>query len=357
MILIATLFLAQLALVVSFDAPGVPLSTIYSSNMVFQRDSTTTLQGWSSAPSTEVRVSLSNSNGDVIQRATGETESQVNADTGFYPWFASIPAMSGSVSDAFSISVDTAVGEAVTLENVLFGDVFVCSGQSNMQFSIDGMEGKEDEIKLADEMGQIRMFGVGQPAGRLDGPQETLPSVALPWTVVNSTTVMQTGHFSQFSAVCYMSGRHVFTDILDKKIPVGLISSNWGGTPVEAWMPADQLQGQCDQSKPTKPTDPDAKSTSASVLDDWNPNADSVLFNNMIYPFNGVNVKGAIWYQGETNVGAKDYACKQNLMAEAWRKLAGWESMKFFYIQLAAYKCGGASRLAPASRVNASTAS
>jgi len=207
--------------------------------------------------------------------------------------------------------------------------------------------GKDEEIKAADDYGYIRMFGVGQPAGQLSGPQQTLPTVALPWTVVSSKTIAtDNGDFDQFSAVCYMSGRHIFTDILKSATPVGLISSNWGGTPVEAWMPEDQLKGQCDGGKNTEERKLQFDDISfGETADDWNPNANHVLYDNMINPFESLVVKGAIWYQGETNVGYWNYDCFQSLMVESWRKLNGWSNMAFTFVQLAAYDCGGSQAL------------
>ena len=77
--------------------------------------------------------------------------------------------------------------------------------------------------------------------------------------------------------------------------------------------------------------------------DDWDPNADSVLYANMIAPFNKTAVKGVLWYQGETNVGGTGYGCMMNTMIESWRSLSGFSSASFSYVQLAAYDCGGDS--------------
>lgn len=141
-------------------------------------------------------------------------------------------------------------------------------------------------------------------------------------------------NFGQFSAVCYMTGRHIFTDILGSATPVGLISSNWGGTPVEAWMPQDQLKGQCDGGR-----------LEVESGEDWDQNADHVLYDNFVAPFSGLNIKAIIWYQGETNVGYWNYDCFQSLMVESWRKLSGFTDAAFAFVQLAAYDCGGSNAL------------
>ncbi|GMH90118.1 hypothetical protein TL16_g11671 [Triparma laevis f. inornata] len=301
-----------------------------------------TIFGWALSPSVSVSVTLTAADG---KKSTTTTNSSETAYYGaYYRWDATLPPSPPSFSEySLTISSET-TSQTAEMTNLLFGDVFFCSGQSNMQFSVEGMLGKDDEIAAADDYGGIRMFGVGQPAGQLSGPQQTLPTVALPWTVVNSKTIVTdpgNGDFDQFSAVCYMSGRHIFTDILKSSTPVGLISSNWGGTPVEAWMPEDQLKGQCDGGKARD----DKLNLDASSGDDWNPNADHVLYDNMITPFEKLVVKAAIWYQGETNVGYWNYDCFQSLMVESWRKMAGWGDMAFTFVQLAAYDCGGSQAL------------
>ncbi|GMH68312.1 hypothetical protein TrRE_jg118, partial [Triparma retinervis] len=171
------------------------------------------------------------------------------------------------------------------------------------------------------------------------------------WVEASSSTVNEVENdFGYFSAVCWMHAKHLFLDVLDQKVPVGAISSNWGGTPIQAWMPAETLnpnpcfQGPEDLQTPAAiAADYAPKSDPATAADDWDPNADSVLYANMIAPFNKTGIKGVLWYQGETNVGGTGYACMMDTMISSWRVLVGFSHASFSFVQLAAYDCGGDS--------------
>jgi len=124
--------------------------------------------------------------------------------------------------------------ETITLNDVLFGDVWVCSGQSNMGFEVFRMFNGSVEIENADKYPKVRLFG----AGRIQSwvPEEELLSIGLKWSVASNTSVG-----SPFaSAVCWLYGRMIHTGLGGR--PIGLIHTSWGGTAIEYWSPPEVLR-------------------------------------------------------------------------------------------------------------------
>ena len=140
---------------VAFDAPGF-VSTIFGSNQVFQHSDPLTIFGWASSPSVPVSVTLTSEDGTTVTTAAANSSSTAY-NGAYYRWDLTLPASPPSLSP-YSLSVESAeTSETASLTNILFGDVYLCSGQSNMQFSVEGMLGKDEEIKAADDYGYIRM--------------------------------------------------------------------------------------------------------------------------------------------------------------------------------------------------------
>ena len=209
--------------------------------------------------------------------------------------------------------------------DVLTGDVWLCSGQSNMQWELRNTLDGDREIKAAKD-DRIRLFSL--PRTRADEPQTAIPDGSEPtdrrWTVLSPETA------AQFSAVGYHFGTtlHEATGR-----PVGLIDSSWGGTPSEAWTRAESLEGL---------------ETTAPLLERWEQTDDAkirnphhrpgVLNNGMIAPLVPYAIKGAIWYQGESNASrAEQYDEIFPVMIEDWRDQFG-QAIPFFWVQLANYK-------------------
>ena len=149
-------------------------------------------------------------------------------------------------------------------------------------------------------------------------PLDDLQTVAQPWSVANSTSVAGGGGFGHFSAVCWIFGREVF-DALGGAVPIGLISNNWGGTPVESWTTPAALQA-CNVST-----------------------VDSTLYNAMIQPYTvgPMALTGFTWYQGEANVderggdeGAARYACTFPAMISQWRSAFAQPEAYFGFVQV-----------------------
>merc|ERR1712048_20393 len=117
---------------------------------------------------------------------------------------------------------------------------YLCGGQSNMQFAMPAITNASVEAAHADAYPSIRLFTVGQKTSS-PTPLDDLQTIEQMWSVANHTSVSGNGGFGYFSAVCWIFGREVF-DALGGKVPIGLISNNWGGTPVESWTTPDALK-------------------------------------------------------------------------------------------------------------------
>lgn len=214
------------------------------------------------------------------------------------------------------------------MDNVLFGDVYLCGGQSNMQFAVPGISNASEEAARADNYPLIRLFTVGQGTTS-PTPLEDLNTVKQGWSVANHSSIAGGGAFGYFSAVCWIFGRELF-DSLGGSVPIGLISDNWGGTPVEMWS-TPQALAACGITTPN-----------------------SILYNAMIHPYTvgPMALVGFAWYQGEANVdespgnlGAKRYSCTFPGMITAWRQAFKNPDAYFGFVQLSTW-CGNGELIA-----------
>ena len=136
-------------------------------------------------------------------------------------WKQQLPATEASLTPHAFTFTAMAGGQRLSarMDNVLFGDVYLCGGQSNMQFAMPAIANASVEAALADKYPSIRLFTVGQGTSS-KAPLDDLQSVAQPWSVANSTSVAGGGGFGHFSAVCWIFGREVF-DALGGTVPIG----------------------------------------------------------------------------------------------------------------------------------------
>jgi len=199
----------------------------------------------------------------------------------------------------------------------LFGDVWVCSGQSNMQFFVYRMDDGEKEMDNAMWLPNVRLFRVGWTYSKT--PKRDLEKIFLKWTRPNSKDL------KYFSSVCWLFGRRL-SSYLGK--PIGLINSSWGATIIEAWSSPDVLK-KCPPS-----------------MIKTEQNQPSALWNSMIHPLLPLSIKGVIWYQGEGNVNfPQQYNCTFPEMIRDWRQKfnAGSQgqtdaNFPFGFVQLSAYR-------------------
>jgi sialate O-acetylesterase len=216
----------------------------------------------------------------------------------------------------YTITATCGNSQPITLNNILFGDVWICGGQSNMVFTVPQVYNATDEIAKADKYPDIRLFTVQRVSSAT--PLDEVPVILQPWSVASSKTI-NGGAWQYFSAACWFYARNLY----DKyKVPLGMVSSNWGGTRVEAWSSPDALAA-CNSTSKFKEYQkietvlPDFKQSFAGP----NPNEVSVLWNGMMKPFLNMTIYGAIWYQGESNAGNPEaYNCSFPAMIYDWRK-------------------------------------
>lgn len=295
-----------LSLLVAFSNALLNVSNTLGSNMVLQRAPfEANIWGWVDATA-NVTISF---NGKVILAAFDAASADVKL------WKAKLPAT--EAGGPYVIGVASSSGDKLALQNILFGDVYLCGGQSNMQFTVAQAFNASEEIALAAAYPNIRVLSVGDGHTSLT-PLSNLGSLQLPWSVA-SPKVIGGGEWSYMSAVCWLFGKDLYDQL---NIPIGLISSNWGGTIVQAWSSPEAL-AKCNSTEHLS-ADPD-------------PNTHTVLWNAMIVPFLPQVIRGAIWYQGEANVGQDVlYACQFKAMISDWRaKFGTGYEFPFFFVQLA----------------------
>jgi len=235
----------------------------------------------------------------------------------------------------------------IEFKDILMGEVWVCSGQSNMEWSLkNSFQPDADIAKAANPT--IRLFMVKNV--RSDSPKQDV-EVQLPWSAAAPESVQG------FSAVGYYFGR-----MLSEKlgVPIGLISSDWGGTPAESWTPEERILGN-GALKPLADSYPAAfarydeqrkkwatESAQAKLEGKTPPAAPrapwrySELYNAMIAPLTKYGIRGAIWYQGESNASrAMQYRELFPTMIEGWRSVWNNKEMPFYLVQLAPFQASG----------------
>jgi sialate O-acetylesterase len=244
-------------------------------------------------------------------------------------------------------------GNPITVKNVLIGEVWVCSGQSNMEFTVKQVKNAAEEIAEANNYPQIRQFLVGRkvvytPMDKCIGK----------WVVCSSQTA------GNFTAVGYFFGRELHKQL---NAPVGLINSSWGGTPAESWMSREYLERDPNFKPILKKFDATAadinniKAKYKEAMQKYNavvpqlkaegktlpprpeepigpghPYSPTGLYNGMIVPIMPYGIRGAIWYQGESNAGrAYQYRTLFPAMIKNWRDVWGQGDFAFLFVQLA----------------------
>lgn len=314
------------------------LNPLFTPNMVLQRDRL--IPVWGSADA-----------GETVTVSLGKTQATATADAAGH-WEALLLPQQATTGLTLTVTGKN----TVVLPNVAVGDVWVCSGQSNMEFPVARSKGAAADIAAA-KFPQIRLFTVARNA--MGEPQTEVKGH---WDVCTPETV------KGFSAVGFFFGRELHQKL---GIPIGLIHSSWGGTPAEAWTSRAALEaspdlspivtrwdkivadfpaalekyqkealvkwqadadkakaaGQPEPRKPAEPTSP------------YSANRAANLFNGMIAPLIPFGIKGVIWYQGESNTGnPEQYRTLFPTMIRDWRSRWGQDVFPFYWVQLANYQ-------------------
>ncbi|MDX2431403.1 MAG: sialate O-acetylesterase, partial [Bacteroides sp.] len=244
----------------------VNLPAIVSSNMVLQRNTTVVLWGWSDAKE-KISIEASWLENPIKLKADQEGNWRVEVET-------------TNSKDPQSLII-TGASSVITLENILFGEVWICSGQSNMQQAINGYHGQPtfgtNEAIMNAENPNLRLFTVDRLGSKT--PLEDVEKFET-WQQASPSNV------AGFSAIAYFFGQQL-QEILD--VPVGMIHTSWGGSSVQAWISKEVISEY--QEVDLEEVD---------ILEGTN-HIPTALYNAMIHPLIPYTIQGALWYQGESN--------------------------------------------------------
>ena len=319
---------------------NIALPSMFSDNVVLQRDISVPVWGWADAGE-KVTVVFH-----------GQTKTTTAGDDG--KWVVRLDPLSAGGPHSLVVEGNN----RVEVKNVLVGEVWVCSGQSNMQWSVNQSWNADLEIKTA-KYPQIRLMTLNIP-----GQQKDVEDFPAEWQVCSPDTV------SNFSAVGYYFGKQLHQTL---DVPIGLIDNAWGGSSCEAWIHRDQFRGKplyeplLNQWKEIE-----SKPENAKVYSDYEANwtlwtkqnitskksgkpvpqlprgGRGVMFNQhrpanlyhaRIKPLIPFAIRGAIWYQGESNAGrAYQYRDMFPMMIRNWRQDWGQGDFPFYWVQLADFR-------------------
>ena len=291
----------------------ITLPAIFSDNMVLQQNTQVNVWG-KAAPSEKITVKASWTDKVVTVKAGANGK-----------WTVKLKTPAAAKNQSVTVNGEN----SITINNVLIGEVWLCTGQSNMEFPVckhpdmkwmTGMETEEEEMKDADYP-EFRLFHVEHqlaPDGEMDDCQGK-------WLVCNPKSLYD------FSAVGFVFGRKLHKEL---NVPVGMIQSTWGGTHAESWTKMDVMK-----NNPLY-TDVLEEFALKNVKQQKGYcKVPATLWNGMIKPILGYTVKGNIWYQGESNaIRAEKYQQVFTNMINSWRKEWKQPDMPFYFMQIAPHK-------------------
>ncbi|VEU37517.1 unnamed protein product [Pseudo-nitzschia multistriata] len=302
---------------------NLKLPTFVASHMVLQREPLSSrIWGWAD-PGSLVRVSL---------------DSKIYTDTNAQPdgsWIIELPPQPAG-SDHKILIAD---GEtSITLQDVAFGDVYLCSGQSNMELSLPAVFNASAEIEDSSNYPNLRLATVDKVTS--DTPQKDAPSKSpdYAWARSGPDAMNLNDTFKYYSATCYFFGRELYK-ALDSEIPIGLVTSCWGGQTVETFSSPDALADKsCGGTRPVHGTDGGGGRNGTTVVTSGPGPRPTQLWNAMIHPLVNMRFAGSVWYQGESNAfDPESYACRFPAMIRDWRLKFGLSDLSFFFVQLAGF--------------------
>ena len=334
------LFALRAFLIPATTLADVKVAGVFSENMVLQRDHAVPVWGWS------------DENEPVTVEFAGQRKSTTPSHDG--KWMVTLDPMPANKRPRdLIVSGKT----TVILRNVLVGEVWLCSGQSNMGWPVSRAANSEEEAATAD-FPEIRLI-------KIPHTNEPYPidDVDAQWETCTPDSV---GHFS---AVAYYFARRLFGDL---RVPIGLISSNWGGSRIEPWTPPSGFSSVPELNEITEEVASWDLATEAGQqalrrhlisVEKWvgatqdalsrgrvpppapehpvpaTRQSPTKLYNGMIHPLIPYAIRGAIWYQGESNGReGESYYHKMKALIQGWRGLWNQESLPFYFVQLANFR-------------------
>jgi sialate O-acetylesterase len=325
----------------------IRLPKIFGSHMVLQQGKPIQLWGWAN-PGETATAQID----EAKQSATANDKGE---------WKISLPAM--KAGGPYSLKVSGS--NEILLENVMIGEVWLCSGQSNMEMGMKKFHISPQEIAAANHPGIRLMLVENKWTPR---PQNDIEGT---WKVCTSQSIAE-GGWDGFSATAYYFGREIHQTL---GVAVGLINSDWGGTKIESWTPPEgfaavpALKDENDRvqlANPKSETHQLRLQQAVGELDLWHQTARSALlagqptppapnlaeelrgpqdlqhatalYNGMIHPLAPFAIRGAIWYQGESNMGdGMRYADRMKALVSGWRKVWNQGNFPFYFVQIAPY--------------------
>lgn len=273
----------------------ITLSPLFSDNMVLQQQTDASIWG-TAAPGRRVTIGCSWTKDIVSTQADSEGH-----------WRTTIHTPKAGGPHTITVSD----GKKLVLSNVMTGEVWLCSGQSNMEYPVKGwtsVQNVDEELAHADHP-NIRLLQVHKVASV--EPQDRLVANSETWLPCNAQTV------SDFSAIAYFFARDIRQQLGD--VPVGVIDATWGGSNIESWISAETLSEM-----------PEFRDSIART--DYVPwrNSQTALFNGMIHPLIPMALRGVLWYQGEQNeLRGWQYRDLFSLLIRDWRQQWNVQSSTF----------------------------
>jgi sialate O-acetylesterase len=292
----------------------VTVSGMFTSGMVLQQNSEASIWGWAN-PGDTIAVTGSWNN-KTVKTATDSNKK----------WTLKLITPAAK-TDGTSYTVTIKGTNTILLNGVLIGEVWLLSGQSNMEMPLEGwggapVEGSAQAIALANYP-KIRLLNIGKKSAATPQTNIVRNGTNGVWTGCSPGTVRQ------FSAIGYFFGKDIFSKL---NIPIGLVQSAWGGSSCETWANTASLKLVADYKNkgPWTPTKTDDNQTP------------TVLYNGMIAPLLPFTFAGVLWYQGETNVGRPAQLSELfPAMIEGWRNDFQNNELPFYFVQLCPYVYGG----------------
>lgn len=328
-------------------AAEVRLPHVISDHTVLQREAPIHIWGWAE-PEEKVTVRFHAQTRSTEADAQGEWSLWLMPESAGGPYTLTAQGGSGGASST------------VTVSDVLVGDVWVASGQSNMEMPLKGFPGSAVLKNSAEEIAhatlpQVRLLRIERKSS--DIPVEDIAST---WTLCTPKTA------ADFSAVAYFFGREINQQ---EHVPIGLIDTTWGGTPVASWISLNGISADAslmpifaararfadEQGSLSRVVAAEKRADAAAAAagrpapkHPWHPDQASwlpaALFNGMIAPITPYSIKGAIWYQGESDSAptmAPIYAKSFSTMIGDWRSHWQQGNFPFLFVQISSYKSDG----------------
>ena len=280
----------------------ITLPSLLDNDMVLQQNDSVKLWGWA-LPHERVIITTSWNNRTDSVFATPDAKWEIKVLT---------PKAGGPYNISFTGK------NRIELKNVMIGEVWVCSGQSNMEWGYyQGLKEMQDEMSKAPNP-NLRLFHISKTTSKY--PQD---NVRAKWAVCDSNSL------KPFSAVGYFFALKLIDSL---HVPVGIINASWGGTPAEVWTPADIIE---------KDTVLKADASLLAFNESWTISP-GYAFNAMIAPLENFSIRGALFYQGEANTALPaNYSKLFTTMITAWRN--DWhKDFPFYYVQIAPFTYGEA---------------